>query len=114
MLAELASRYMPFALLVPLHRRTPRRRSRPACRCIGHGDEDDRATAYVCRDFACRQPVTTASRSFPSENSLRPRATGYTRIRELCSGGWWPMVFDVEIVIGERELRGDRAYRART
>ena len=42
-------------------RRSRSRRSRPRCRSSRPcSTTDGRATAFVCRDFACREPVTTA------------------------------------------------------
>ncbi len=60
LVAELAVHYLPFALIVPVEpgqRQEELSRTMPfisAMRMV-----DGRATAFVCRDFACRQPVTT-------------------------------------------------------
>jgi hypothetical protein len=56
--AALGSRYLPFAVIVPV---SPDQRDRLARTLpfVGAMDvRDDRATAWVCRDFACRQPTT--------------------------------------------------------
>jgi uncharacterized protein len=55
-----AERYLPFAITVML---TSERRLALAARMpliAAMEPIDNRATAYVCRNFACRQPVTTA------------------------------------------------------
>jgi uncharacterized protein YyaL (SSP411 family) len=67
--AAMARRYLPFAIQIPVD----------AARQAALGGElpfvaamkpiDGRATAYVCRDFACRQPVTTVD---GLEAELRP------------------------------------------
>jgi uncharacterized protein YyaL (SSP411 family) len=60
--AAIASRYLPFALIVPVARveaQTTLATAMPfvsAMKMI-----DNRATAFVCRDFSCRQPVNTPS-----------------------------------------------------
>jgi len=60
--AEAARRYLPFALNVPV---TPGERQEaigtllPFVRAMRTAD--GKATAYVCRDFACREPVTAAA-----------------------------------------------------
>ena len=61
LLAEVASRYMPFAVLVPLQPATQATLGASMPFVSAMTMKDDRATAFVCRDFACRQPVTTAS-----------------------------------------------------
>jgi hypothetical protein len=59
--AALAARYLPFSIVVPLH---PGARHEALVRLLPFvadmSPRDGRAAAYVCRDFACRQPVTTA------------------------------------------------------
>jgi uncharacterized protein YyaL (SSP411 family) len=55
-----ASRYLPFAIQIPV---APDRQSAlaPALPFIGDmRTMDGKATAYVCRDFTCRAPVTSA------------------------------------------------------
>ena len=52
---------MPFALLVPLQPATQATLGASMPFVSAMTMKDDRATAFVCRDFACRQPVTTAS-----------------------------------------------------
>jgi uncharacterized protein YyaL (SSP411 family) len=61
LLAEVASRYKPFAVLVPLQPATQATLGASMPFVSAMTMKDDRATAFVCRDFACRQPVTTAS-----------------------------------------------------
>jgi len=62
LLAEIGSRYLPFALVVPIDgpdAQAVLAVTMPfvsAMRLI-----DERASAFVCRDFACRQPVNTVS-----------------------------------------------------
>jgi uncharacterized protein YyaL (SSP411 family) len=58
---ETARHYLPFALLVPVVAGDPQRVLAAAMPFIGAlRQKDGRATAFVCRDFACREPVTTA------------------------------------------------------
>jgi uncharacterized protein YyaL (SSP411 family) len=58
--AELARHYLPFAIVAPIQPGDPQREVAAlmpfveAMRTAG-----DAATAFVCRDFACREPVTT-------------------------------------------------------
>lgn len=59
--AELARHYAPFALMVPVTPGDPQRALAAAMPLVGPmRQKDGRATAFVCRDFACREPVTTA------------------------------------------------------
>ena len=56
---ELAAHYLPFALMIPVEpgeRQQQLSRSMPFIAAMQ--TIDGRATAFVCRDFACRQPVT--------------------------------------------------------
>ena len=59
---ELARHYLPFAIVVPIQPGDPQREVAAlmpfvaAMRTAGGA-----ATAFVCRDFACREPVTTAA-----------------------------------------------------
>jgi uncharacterized protein YyaL (SSP411 family) len=58
--SEVASHYLPFGLLVPVQ---PGARQESLARHLpfigGMICRGGQATAYVCRDFACREPVTT-------------------------------------------------------
>ncbi len=60
MLAALASRYLPFAVVVPLSsgRQAEASRFMPFVQAMTK--REGRATAYVCRNFACNQPTTDA------------------------------------------------------
>jgi uncharacterized protein len=59
LLAELASHYLPFALTIPIEPGEPQKELSHAMPFIGAMKMiDGRASAFVCRDFACRQPVT--------------------------------------------------------
>lgn len=56
--AELARRYLPFAIAIPVapgDRQHQVGRAMPAVGAMRQ--KDGRATAFVCRDFACREPV---------------------------------------------------------
>jgi uncharacterized protein len=57
LLAEVRRRYLPNSVVV-LGRPGDEAASRLAPLLAGRGREDGRATAYVCRDYACRLPVT--------------------------------------------------------
>jgi uncharacterized protein YyaL (SSP411 family) len=58
---ETARHYLPFALLVPVVAGDPQRVLAAAMPFIAAlRQKDGRATAFVCRDFACREPVTSA------------------------------------------------------
>jgi uncharacterized protein len=58
---ETARHYLPFALLVPVTAGDPQRALAEAMPFIAAlQQKDGRATAFVCRDFACREPVTSA------------------------------------------------------
>ena len=56
---EVAAAYLPFAIVVPV---TPGERQAALARHLPWIApmtlRDGRATAYVCRDFTCREPVT--------------------------------------------------------
>jgi uncharacterized protein YyaL (SSP411 family) len=59
--AEAARHYAPFALMVPVTPGDPQRVLAAAMPFIGAmRQKDGLATAFVCRDFACREPVTTS------------------------------------------------------
>jgi uncharacterized protein YyaL (SSP411 family) len=59
--AELARHYLPFAIVIPVHPGSAQTELAPLVPALAAmGTLDGRATAYVCRDFTCRQPVTTA------------------------------------------------------
>jgi hypothetical protein len=61
LLSALATVYQPFSLVVPVT--SGERQQELAKRMAfigGMRPRDGRAAAYVCRNFACRQPVTTA------------------------------------------------------
>jgi uncharacterized protein YyaL (SSP411 family) len=60
--AELARHYLPFAIVVPIQ---PGDRQRDLAALVpfvaAMRTAGGAATAFVCRDFACREPVTTAA-----------------------------------------------------
>jgi uncharacterized protein len=59
LLCEVASHYRPFAVVIPIAPGDPQQalaRSLPWVEAMSM--RDGRATAYICRDFACREPVT--------------------------------------------------------
>jgi uncharacterized protein YyaL (SSP411 family) len=57
---EAARHYLPFALMVPVTPGDPQRDLSAMMPFIAAMQQKDgRATAFVCRDFACREPVTT-------------------------------------------------------
>jgi uncharacterized protein len=62
LLREVAGRYRPFAVVIPV---VPGERQAALANVLPWVGamrlRDDRATAYVCRDFACREPVTEPS-----------------------------------------------------
>jgi uncharacterized protein YyaL (SSP411 family) len=59
--SEVARRYLPFAVMVPVVPGDPQHALSAMLPFIGPMQEmDGKPTAFVCRDFACRQPVTTA------------------------------------------------------
>jgi uncharacterized protein len=59
--AETARHYLPFALVVPVAPGGAQEALAAAMPFVGPmRQKDGRATAFVCRDFACREPVTTA------------------------------------------------------
>jgi uncharacterized protein YyaL (SSP411 family) len=58
---EAARHYLPFALMVPVTPGDAQRELSAALPFIAAMQQKDgRATAFVCREFACREPVTTA------------------------------------------------------
>jgi uncharacterized protein YyaL (SSP411 family) len=57
----LARRHLPFAIVIPVHPGAQQERLARLLPWLGSMSmRDGRATAYVCRDFTCLQPVTTA------------------------------------------------------
>jgi uncharacterized protein len=57
--AEIARHYLPFALVVPVTPGAPQQTLAAALPFVGSMvQQNGRATAFVCRDFACREPVT--------------------------------------------------------
>jgi uncharacterized protein YyaL (SSP411 family) len=60
LLREIANHYLPFSLMIPL---VPGERQNALGTILpfvaAMSMRDGRAAAYVCRDFSCRQPVTT-------------------------------------------------------
>ncbi|HYT75176.1 MAG TPA: thioredoxin domain-containing protein [Vicinamibacterales bacterium] len=59
--AAIARRYLPFALVVPVRPGDAQRTLSSILPFIASMRRmDERATAFVCRDFACREPVTSA------------------------------------------------------
>jgi uncharacterized protein YyaL (SSP411 family) len=58
---ELARRYLPFGLMIPVSPGEGQMALAHTMPFVGPMRlVDGRATAFVCRDFACREPVTTA------------------------------------------------------
>jgi uncharacterized protein YyaL (SSP411 family) len=58
---EAARHYAPFAVMVPVTPGDRQRALAAAMPFVGAMEQKGgRATAFVCRDFACREPVTTA------------------------------------------------------
>jgi uncharacterized protein len=57
---ELAHHYLPFALSVPVSTTAARENLSRLLPFTAAMTADDGAAAYVCRNFTCRQPVTTA------------------------------------------------------
>ena len=58
---EAARHYLPFALMVPVAPGDPQRDLSAAMPFVAAmRQRDGRATAFVCRNFACREPVTDA------------------------------------------------------
>ena len=58
--AAIARRYLPFALIVPVVPGQRQQAIAAAMPFVGAMQAiDGRATAFVCRDFTCREPVTT-------------------------------------------------------
>jgi len=55
----IAHRYLPFALVIPVSGGAPRESLSPLLPFTAAMPARDGAAAYVCRDFTCRQPVTT-------------------------------------------------------
>jgi uncharacterized protein YyaL (SSP411 family) len=56
---EIARHYLPFALTVPVAPGDPQRTLAAALPFVGPMlQKDGHPTAFVCRDFACREPVT--------------------------------------------------------
>jgi uncharacterized protein YyaL (SSP411 family) len=56
---EIARRYLPFALAVPVMPGEPQRTLALVLPFVGPMlQKDGRPTAFVCKDFACREPVT--------------------------------------------------------
>jgi uncharacterized protein YyaL (SSP411 family) len=58
--SELAHHYLPFALVIPAPDAGPTEHMSRLLPFTSAMTARGGATAYVCRDFACRQPVTTA------------------------------------------------------
>jgi uncharacterized protein len=57
---EVSRHYLPFAVVVPLAPGDAQARLQERLPFVAQmAPRDGRATAYVCRDFTCRQPVTT-------------------------------------------------------
>jgi uncharacterized protein len=60
LLSAVAAVYQPFAIVIPLVVGAPQRAMAERLSFMdGMKPEDGRTAAYVCRNFACRQPVTT-------------------------------------------------------
>jgi uncharacterized protein len=60
LLDTLATTYRPFALVVPLASGSSDGLGRLLPWTAAMRERQGHATAYVCRDFSCREPVTTA------------------------------------------------------
>jgi uncharacterized protein len=59
--AEIARHYLPFAVIVPVTPGDRQRTLAAAMPFVGSmKQKEGRATVFVCRDFACREPVTAA------------------------------------------------------
>jgi len=62
LLAEAARHYRPFTVQIPV---TPGEGQEAVARILpfvaAMAPADGQATAFVCREFACREPVTTAA-----------------------------------------------------
>jgi hypothetical protein len=58
--ATLARRYLPFAIEIPVDPSRQDALGQALPFVAAMRQVEGRATAYVCRDFACRPPVTTA------------------------------------------------------
>jgi uncharacterized protein YyaL (SSP411 family) len=56
---ELARRYLPFAIVVPVNPEQQATMARLLPFVAGMTLRNGEPTAYVCRDFTCRNPVTT-------------------------------------------------------
>ncbi len=56
---ELASHYLPFGLVIPVDPGATQQALSQHLDFIGAMTAGDGAAAYVCRDFACRQPVSS-------------------------------------------------------
>ena len=57
---EVARHYLPFALVIPVAPNLSRETLSKLLPFTAAMTSRDGAAAYVCRDFTCRQPVTTA------------------------------------------------------
>jgi uncharacterized protein YyaL (SSP411 family) len=56
---EVAHHYLPFALLIPISSNSARDAISARLPFTAAMTDRGGAAAYVCRDFTCRQPVTT-------------------------------------------------------
>jgi uncharacterized protein YyaL (SSP411 family) len=61
LLEELARHYVPFGIVIPMAGSDPGERLARLLPFTAAMTGRDGATAYVCRDFTCRQPVMTAA-----------------------------------------------------
>jgi uncharacterized protein len=57
---ELASRYLPFSIVIPVEPGPEQERIASHLGFVGSMTPREGAAAYVCRDFTCQQPVTRA------------------------------------------------------
>ncbi len=71
---EAASHYLPFSLFIPLSMTSSGDAIAKHLPFTAAMTARDGAAAYVCRDFACRQPVTTVQ-DFETELELIPSGT---------------------------------------
>jgi uncharacterized protein YyaL (SSP411 family) len=57
---ELSQHYLPFGVVIPIGSDVRERLARALPPVAAMSPRDGRAAAFVCRDFTCRAPVTSA------------------------------------------------------